>query len=103
MNTTIKLIQVGFEDSVHEIHECYRGIGEAKGHHHKLIVSVPGTEGSLGLIFIFDLELVVPQTKVYFKKSSYGSQLIKKVTYPGQRVTVLDRYFVQLLIVYTQL
>jgi len=53
------LIQVGFKNLVHEIHECCWGISEAKGHHHKLVVSVLGVEGSLGYIYILDLKLVV--------------------------------------------
>ena len=97
-----KLIKVGFEYHIHGIYEYCQGISEAKGNHHKLIVSIPGTEGSLGCIFIFDLELVAPRTMVYFRKSSRASQQVKKVICPGQKVTVLGRYFVQLSIVYAQ-
>jgi len=47
------------------------GIGEAKGHHHKLIVFVMGTEGNLGYILIPDSELMVPSAKVYFRKGPH--------------------------------
>ena len=49
-----ELIQVGFKDPVHKVHEGCRGIGEAKGHDHELVVSISGTKRSLGYILILD-------------------------------------------------
>ena len=42
-----KLVQVGFKDSIHKVHECCRGISKPKGHHYELIMPVPSAEGSL--------------------------------------------------------
>jgi len=56
----LELTQVRFKDPVHKVHEGCRGIGEAKGHHHELVVSTSGTKRSLGYILILDSELVVP-------------------------------------------
>jgi len=61
-----------FEDPIHKVHECCRGVTEAKGHHHEFIVSVVGAEGSLGYILISDSELMVPQMKVYFRKGPHA-------------------------------
>jgi len=65
-----ELIQVRFEDPVHKVHKGCQGIGEAKGHHHKLVVSISGMKHSFGYIFILDSELVVPQMEINFGKGS---------------------------------
>jgi len=68
-----KLVQVGFEDPVHEIHEYHRDISEAKGHHYELVMSIASTKGSLLYVFILNSELIAPRMKVYLEKSSHAS------------------------------
>jgi len=36
-----KLVQVGSEKSIDKIHKSYKGIGEAKRHHCKFIMTIP--------------------------------------------------------------
>ena len=72
-----ELIQVRFKDPVHKVYEGCRGIGEAKGHHHKLVVSISGTEHSPGYIHILNSELVVPRTAINFRKGSRALQLVE--------------------------
>ena len=55
-----ELFQAGFKDPIHEIHECFQGISEPKGHHYELIVSVLGIKGSPRYVFVLNSELVVP-------------------------------------------
>ena len=41
-------------DSIHQIHECCRSIGETEGHDYELEVSVTGSKGGLWDILISD-------------------------------------------------
>ena len=53
-------------------------------------MTISGVECSLRYVIFLDLELVIPRMKVYPR----SSELVKKIVYPGQRVVVLNRYFV---------
>ena len=46
-------------DFVYKIHEGCGSIGEAKWHHHKLIVTMPISKRSLGDVFRFNTKLIV--------------------------------------------
>ena len=63
-----KLIQEWFENSVHQVHECCRGICQTERHHQKLIVPVPATEGRLGHILLSDPQLMVTRPQVNIEK-----------------------------------
>ena len=64
-----KLVQVGFENSIHKIHKSHRGIGQAKGHHHKFIMTID--------VFKFNCKLMVSKLQVNLEKDSRFLQLIK--------------------------
>ena len=82
-----ELIQVGFEDPIHEIHKRRSGICKPKRHHYKFIVSISGAKYSLGYVLFLNSEVV-------FGEGFRTPRLEKKIFYPRQRVVVLDRYFV---------
>lgn len=71
-----------------------------KRHHHVLVMSVSSAKGSLRYVLLIIRELMVARSKVCFRKSSCTLKLVKKVIYPGQKVTVLDSYLIKLSIIY---
>jgi hypothetical protein len=59
-----KLVQLFHENRVHQVHGVSGGIGQPKGHHQILIVTIMGGESSLWDTFIMDLNLMVARAKV---------------------------------------
>ena len=55
-----KLIQIGSEDPIHKIHESCEGIGEAKQHYCKLIMTILGPKHCVGDVFRFNPKMMVP-------------------------------------------
>ncbi|MFS7996644.1 hypothetical protein Hanom_Chr12g01132271 [Helianthus anomalus] len=54
-----KLVQVGFANMIHEIHERCWCISEPERHHQELVVTITSSECSLMHIFISNLQLMV--------------------------------------------
>jgi hypothetical protein len=50
------------EDMIHEALEGGRGITEAKGHEHKITVTLVSSKGSIGYVNFFHMYLVVART-----------------------------------------
>ena len=49
-----ELVKIGFEHSIHEVHESYWDICDAKRYDEKLVVPVTGFEGSIFNAFHFE-------------------------------------------------
>ena len=94
-----KLIQIGLEYPMHEIHECGRCIRQSKGHHCKLKVAITRPEHCLRDICLPNPQQMVTSAKVYLGVYSRSSQLIKQVINPQQWVPILYRNPVQLSVV----
>ena len=94
-----KLIQIGLEYPMHEIHECCRCIRQSKGHHCKLKVPITRPEHCHNDICLPNPQQMVTSAKVYLEVDSCSSQLIKQVINPQQWVPILDRNPVQLSVV----
>ena len=94
-----KMIQVGLEYPMHEIHECCWGIRQSKGHHYELKVPIPRPERSLRDISLPNSQLLVSSVKIYLGVDSRPSQLIKQVINPRKWILILDRNPVQLSVV----
>ena len=73
-----KLIQVRFEDPIHEIHKSHWDISKPKSHYYKFIMSISGVECSLRYVLFLNLELVIPRMKVYIGEGPHTSKLLKK-------------------------
>ena len=97
-----KLIQIGLEYPMHEVHECCWGIRQSKGHHCKLKVPIMRPERCLRDICLSNPQLMVTSAKVYLGVDSRSSQLIKQIINPRQWVPILDRNPVQLSVVNSQ-
>ena len=97
-----KLIQIGLEYPMHEIHECRWRIRQSKGHHCKLKVLITRPERCLRDIYLSNPQLMVTSAKVYLRVDSRSSQLIKQVINPRQWVPILDRNPVQPSVVNAQ-
>ena len=76
------------------MHKCCWGICKPKRDYYKFMMSISDAECNLRYVLFLDPELVIPQTKVYLKEGARTSKLVKKIVYPGQKVTVVDCYFV---------
>ena len=81
---------------VHQTHEGCRSIGQAKGHHHKLIMTISGPECCLGDILPSDPQLMVTRSEVNLGKDDSTLKLIKQIIYPRQWIIIPDSYFIQL-------
>ena len=99
---TTKLIQIGLEYPMHEVHECRCRIRQSKEHHRKLKVPITCPERWLRDICLPNPQLMVTSAKVYLGVDSRSSQLIKQVINPRQWVSILDRNPVQLSVVNAQ-
>ena len=97
-----KLIQIGLEYSMHEVHECRWRIRQSKGHHYKLQVPITCLKRCLRDICLSNPQLMVTSAKVYLGVDSRSSQLIKQVINPRQWVPILDHIHVQLSVVNAQ-
>ena len=86
-----KLIQIGLEYPMPEVHEFRCRIRQSKGHHCKLKVLIPGPEHYLRDICLPNPQLIVTSVKAYLGVDSRSSQLIKQVINPRQWVPILDR------------
>jgi len=54
-----KLVLIGSENSIHEIHKSCWGIGLAKRHNCKLIMTIPSSKHSLGDVLWFNPKLMI--------------------------------------------
>ena len=94
-----KLIQIGLEYPMHEVHECRWRIHKSKGHHRKLKVPITRPERSVTDICLPNPQLMVSSAKAYLGVDSRSSQLSKQVINPRQWVLILDRNPVRLSVV----
>ena len=97
-----KLIQIGLEYPMHDVHECHWCIRQSKGHHRKLKVPITCPERCPRDICLPNPQLMVTTAKVYFGVDSRSSQLIKQIVDPRQWVPIIDRNLVQLSVINAQ-
>ena len=77
-----KLIQIGLEYPMHEIHECRWSIRQPERHHCELEMPIPRSKRCLRDISLPNSQLMVIGMKVYLRVDSRPSQLIKQVINP---------------------
>ena len=77
-----KLILVGLEHPMHEIHECCWCIRQSEGHHRKLKVPITHPKRCLRDIYLPNPQLMVTSVKVYLGADSRSSQLIEQIVNP---------------------
>ena len=77
-----KLIQIGLEYPMHEIHECCWRIRQPEGHHCELEIPIPFPKHCLRDISLPNSQLMVSGPKIYLGVDSCPSQLIKQVIDP---------------------
>ena len=63
-----KIVQIGYETSIHKIHKGRRGIGQAKGHHIEFIVTIFGPKRGFGDVFRFNIKLMIFRLKSILEK-----------------------------------
>ena len=78
--TTKKMIQVGLEYLMHEIHECRWSIHQSERHHGEIEMPIPRPKHCLRDICLPDSQLMITGVKVYLGVDSL--QLIKQVINP---------------------
>ena len=74
-----KVIQIGLEYPMQEIHEYRWGIRQPERHHCKLKMPIPRSKRYLRDICLPNPQLMVTGTKVYRRVDSHPSQLVKQV------------------------
>ena len=84
-------------NSIHHIHKHFRSDGEPKRHHHVMTIMSP--KHSLLHVFLPYLDLVISGSQIHPGKPRCTLQLIKKIIYPREWITVLHRELIQLPIV----
>ncbi|MFS7983058.1 hypothetical protein Hanom_Chr11g00970071 [Helianthus anomalus] len=94
-------IQVGFTNTIHEIHEHSGRVGQAKRHNHELVMSIASTESGFGNVLFEDSKLVITRTKINFGEAGSALKLVKEVVDTRKRVMILDGEFVELTIIDT--
>jgi len=67
------------EDMIHDILKSGGGVTQSKGHDQELIVSLMGSEGSLGDFFLFHTYMVVSRMEIKFRKVLRTTLFIQKV------------------------
>ena len=72
-----KLIQIGLEYPMHEIHECRWSIRQSERHHCELEMSIPCPKSCLRDVYLPNPQLMIHGAKVYLGVDSHPSQLIK--------------------------
>ena len=77
-----KLIQIGLEYPMHEIHECRWCIRQHEGHHCELEMLIPRPKRCLRDISLPNSQLMVTSAKVYLGVDSCPFQLIKQIINP---------------------
>ena len=97
-----KLIQIGLEYPMHEIHECCWRIRQPEGHHCELEMPIPHPKRYLRDIYLPNPQLMVIVAKVYLGVDSRPSQLIKQIINFRLWIPILDRNLIQLSIVNAQ-
>ena len=97
-----KLIRIGLEYPMHEIHECHWRIHQPEGHHCELEMPILRPKRCLRDISLPNSQLMVIGVKVYLGVDSRPFQMIKQVINPQQWIPILDRNFVQLSLVNAQ-
>ncbi|MFS7914349.1 hypothetical protein Hanom_Chr02g00152331 [Helianthus anomalus] len=63
-------IQVRLTNTIHEIHEHSRCVGQAKRHNHKLVMSIASAKSGFGNVFFENPKLVITRTKIDFGKKN---------------------------------
>src|ERR1041385_7698828 len=96
-----KLVEVLHEYLIYEVHEISWGIGKSEGHHSVLEQTIACREGCLGDVRLTDLQLVVSGPQINLGEDSGSVQLVEQILDLGERILVLDGYFVQLTVVHT--
>ena len=77
-----KLIQIGLEYPMHEIHECRWRIRRPEGHNYKLKMLIPRPKCCLRDINLPNSQLMITGEKVYLGVASRPSQLLKQIINP---------------------
>ena len=77
-----KLIQIGLEYPMHEIHECCRGIRQPERHHCKLEMPIPHPKHCLRDICLPNSQLMKTNAKIYLGVDSRPFQLVKQAINP---------------------
>ena len=77
-----KLIQIGMEYLMHDIHECCRCIRQPKGHHYELEMPIPHPKRCLMDISLPNSQLMITSAKIYLRVDSRPLQLIKQIINP---------------------
>ena len=72
-----KLIEVGLEHPMHEIHECRWSIRKFEWHHCELKMPIPSPECRLKDICLHNPQLMVIGAEIYLGVNLRPSQLIK--------------------------
>ncbi len=87
------------EDVVHHPLERRRRIGEPKEHNGRLIQALIRAEGGLLLIPFLDPDVVVSPTNVKLREVLGSPKLVDEFQNERKQVAILDRHFVELLVV----
>ena len=97
-----KMIQVGLEYPMHEIHEYRWCIRLLEGHHYELEMPILRPKRCLRDISLPNSQLMITDAKIYLRVDSRPFQLIKQVINPWKWIPILDRNSFQPSIVNAQ-
>jgi hypothetical protein len=90
---------VFLENRIHHSLEGGGGVGETKKHYRRFEKTFISDEGGLPLVSIFDSDVIVSPSYVYFGEIFCSFEFIEEVGDSGKRVGVADRGFVELSVV----
>ena len=86
-----RLIQIGLEYPIHEVHECCWRIRQPKRHHYEFEMPMLRPKRCPRDINLPKSELIVTSAKVYLGVDLRPSQLIKQIINPRSGILILDR------------
>ena len=75
--------------------EVSRRVSKSEGHYRPFKGPISGSEGGFPFIPFSDADEVVSMSEVYFREYPSPTGAVEEVGYPGQRIVVFLRDFVQ--------